>query len=331
MEIHRKLANQEAHKLYALLFCFFLVFASLSAEEPSSPSDAPSLLSSRKKLYESWEKYPQIGSLSQSNELFRQFLREVHENASRWQRSRAMLPTSFYTYRVQEQDSLISISARANISMESIATLNQFEHPQELPKSSFTILLPNSPGVFIPEQQTSEWEKKLALDRQPRMLYHRIIVGERTFHYYPNSQFNQEERSLFLENIFRSPVKVPFYITSPFGNRKDPIRGNNSFHDGIDIRSPYGSEVLSVASGTVTEIGESPVYGLYLRIRLNSQLEVLYGHLVTALVAKGAQVYAGEVLASSGDSGRSTGPHLHFSVFKNSKAVDPKSYFKGTL
>ncbi|MEM9424724.1 MAG: M23 family metallopeptidase, partial [Spirochaetota bacterium] len=155
--------------------------------------------------------------------------------------------------------------------------------------------------------------------------------GKRAYFYYPKSPFNVEERRHFLDNTLRSPVQQKLYITSPFGNRRDPITGRKSYHDGLDIRSPYGAPVYSVANGTVLNLGESKLYGLFVKIRLDTDKDyvALYGHLTAVLVHEGQRINAGEVIGNSGQSGRSTGPHLHLTIFHKGKTIDPGPLLRG--
>ena len=297
-----------------------------------------------------WRDYPRIPDLSRPTGIFRQFLFEVQENKKYWAQGQPLLPISLYVYRIKARDNIFSISAKTSVSVESIATLNRIEHPNGLPSKQNYILLPNNSGIFLPQDQSTDgeerepyqslsvWEQQLRGNRAD-ILYHRLVVGSRVYFYYPRSQFNLEERRYFLDNVFRSPVQRQFYITSPFGMRRDPITGRPSFHDGIDIRSAYGAPIYSIANGIVLEYGESRLYGLYVKIRLEHGMNhdmahdksqvALYGHLSAVLVHTGQRVNAGEVIGNSGQSGRITGPHLHLTIFENGKAVNPAPLFKG--
>ena len=280
--------------------------------------------------------YPVIDSLERAEGVFAQFLREVQQNNRRWAQRRALLPLSLYLYQVRKADTIFTISAKAGLSPESIATLNRIAHPNNLPLPNYYIMLPNNSGIFLPKDESqngleqqphqglSAWENQLRENRT-ELLFHRLVVGKRVYFYYPKSRFTTKERRYFLSRSFRSPVQQKFTITSPFGSRSDPISGKQSFHDGIDIRSPYGAPVYSIANATVIEAGQSPLYGLFVRIKLHhrKEQEAIYGHLIAVLVREGQRVSAGEAIGNSGNSGRSTGPHLHLSIFEQGRAVDP--------
>jgi murein DD-endopeptidase MepM/ murein hydrolase activator NlpD len=96
-----------------------------------------------------------------------------------------------------------------------------------------------------------------------------------------------------------------------------------AFHTGIDIAAPRGTPVKAVADGTVTEAGKSEVYGSYIIIEHKDSISSFYGHCDKLGVKKGSKVNAGQIIASVGDTGLSTGNHLHFEVRKNGVAIDP--------
>jgi murein DD-endopeptidase MepM/ murein hydrolase activator NlpD len=112
-------------------------------------------------------------------------------------------------------------------------------------------------------------------------------------------------------------------VTSPYGWRTDPINGQARFHAGADIRSAYGQEVRAAAAGRVAFAGEKGAYGETLVIDHGNGVETRYAHLSGYAVREGDLVDAGQLVARSGNSGRSTGPHLHFEVLKGGRAVDP--------
>jgi len=121
------------------------------------------------------------------------------------------------------------------------------------------------------------------------------------------------------------------WISSPFGRRIDPFTGKLAWHHGIDFATgKTGVEVKAVASGVVTFSGEKQGYGNMVKINHGNGYETLYAHDEKLLVKPGDIVKKGQVIALSGNSGRSTGPHVHFEVHKNGRVVDPSSYVHRT-
>ncbi|MET0088540.1 MAG: M23 family metallopeptidase [Candidatus Thiodiazotropha sp.] len=116
------------------------------------------------------------------------------------------------------------------------------------------------------------------------------------------------------------------WISSYFGMRNDPFTGKRTMHKGMDFAAKEGSEVVAVASGVVTWAGERSGYGELVEINHGKGYVTRYGHNKEVLVEIGDRVKQGEVIASMGSTGRSTGPHVHFEVVRNGKIVDPTKY-----
>ena len=116
-------------------------------------------------------------------------------------------------------------------------------------------------------------------------------------------------------------------VTSEFGNRRDPFTGERKGHSGMDLAVPTGTSVRAALPGTVTvSTYNRGGYGYYVMIDHGSGLSTLYGHNSQLLARVGQTVEAGDVIALSGSTGRSTGPHLHFEVRINGERTNPRSY-----
>jgi murein DD-endopeptidase MepM/ murein hydrolase activator NlpD len=118
------------------------------------------------------------------------------------------------------------------------------------------------------------------------------------------------------------------WISSHFGYRADPFTGRNAFHAGIDFAGPAGSQVVAVASGVVTYSKERFGYGRTVEINHGNGYVTRYGHNQKVLVQVGDTVQKGQPIALIGSTGRSTGPHLHFEVLKQGRAVDPMTFVR---
>lgn len=120
-------------------------------------------------------------------------------------------------------------------------------------------------------------------------------------------------------------------LTDSFGWRIHPVYGTESFHDGLDISVPYGTPVQAVYSGFVTMASRNGGYGLTVRIDHGGGISTDYCHLSEFNVQVGDWVEAGQIIAYSGNSGVSTGPHLHFMVRVGGTPVDPAGWLPSTL
>ena len=121
--------------------------------------------------------------------------------------------------------------------------------------------------------------------------------------------------------IWQNPVTGR--ISSPAGHRYSPITGSLEFHDGVDIAIPIGTEIVAPKDGYVAAAGYSASFGWFLRLSHDNYYETFFAHLDRVPLAIGDSVAQGERVAYSGNTGWSTAPHLHFSVFRNGQFVDP--------
>jgi len=119
-------------------------------------------------------------------------------------------------------------------------------------------------------------------------------------------------------------------ITGHFGERLDPFSGEGAFHAGLDIASHYGDEIRATADGVVTEVGRRSGYGRLVVIDHGFGVTTWYGHLSGYNTQLGMAVKRGDVIGYEGQSGRSTGPHLHYEVRIYNTPVNPWRYLRNT-
>lgn len=115
-------------------------------------------------------------------------------------------------------------------------------------------------------------------------------------------------------------------LSSPFGRRSAPTKGASTYHKGVDWATAIGTSVCASSGGVVTKAGWGSGYGYVVYIRHPDGKETRYGHLSKVLVKSGQSVKQGQKIALSGNTGRSTGPHLHFEIISNGTHVNPMSY-----
>ena len=119
-------------------------------------------------------------------------------------------------------------------------------------------------------------------------------------------------------------------VGSSFGERMDPFNGEGAFHSGIDIDAPYGTPVRAAAEGDVTGAPMGTGYGREVEIDHGHDVLTVYGHLSATAVVPGQHVTRGEVIGYIGQSGRATGPHLHYEVRVHKVPVNPHKYLRAT-
>ena len=120
------------------------------------------------------------------------------------------------------------------------------------------------------------------------------------------------------------------WLSSRYGTRIDPFSGKKAWHEGVDFAGKAGSNIVAVASGIVSWSGERYGYGKMVEVAHGDGVITRYAHNQENLVKVGDMVRRGDIVALMGNSGRSTGPHVHFEVHKNGRPVDPASYLRRT-
>lgn len=229
---------------------------------------------------------------------------------------------SFTVYEVRSGDTLSAIASRFDVPLSWVLATNDLATTTIYPGQRLVI----PKGGVIHVVKAGETLSGIAADYgldvgvliQTNDLAAEPAVGERIF--IPNPP---KVPSLTTgAATFLWPLRGT--ISSPFGPRVHPIYGVPSFHTGIDIAVPEGTSVRAAAAGVVTTAGWDGGFGLLVVIDHGNGYQTYYGHLSKILVGAGERVEAAEVIALSGNTGLSTGPHLHFEVQYNGTSVDPR-------
>ena len=140
----------------------------------------------------------------------------------------------------------------------------------------------------------------------------------------PGARMNSIDLRRAMGTLFTKPTVGR--LSSTFGMRKDPFTGVRSMHNGVDWANTTGTAVRSSNHGTVSIVGQQAVYGKYVVIDHQGGYQSLYAHLESYSVRKGDYVEQGSTIGELGNTGRSTGPHLHFSIYFNGKPLDPQNF-----
>ena len=274
--------------------------------------------------------FPVIARLDARDTGFRQFMSDVESNRRLVQRNRgrpeeAAEYLTIYQYTPQYNEDFFLIAARCNIPQSALASLNRLSNPSSMEPGK-PVLLPSFPGIYVPDNMESDLEKLLGASRftekESIELRIRMARGTEIFHFFPGADFTPTERVYFLNSGFRFPLQS-FRLTSSYGVRESPISGNTVMHEGIDLAAPEGTEVYAVADGIVVDVGVNPVYGNYVIISHGERWTSLYGHLQKAEAVLRSNVRSGTLIGRVGSTGQSTGPHLHFELRQDGRALDP--------
>jgi murein DD-endopeptidase MepM/ murein hydrolase activator NlpD len=232
------------------------------------------------------------------------------------------------TYTVRPGDSVSAIAAARSVSMDSIIASNGISNARRL-REGERIRIPNMDGIpytvkrgdSLSKISTAMGVPMAAILDANDMDSDAITVGMSLF--IPGARMRSEDLKLALGELFVYPVRGR--LSSPYGWRNDPISGARRFHAALDMAANTGTPVKASMDGRVT-VGVNSVYGKYIILSHSGGFQTLYAHLNTISVAQGAQVSQGTKIGEVGSTGYSTGPHLHFAVYKNGKAVNPLEY-----
>ena len=164
------------------------------------------------------------------------------------------------------------------------------------------------------------------------IIYCKFITSKREFANYKytttkgSTLYFNDEGSSVTKALLRTPISGA-RLSSRFGYRKHPILGYNKLHTGVDFAAPTGTPIYAAGSGTIDFIGWKGGYGKYIRIRHNGRYKTAYAHMSRFAkgMKKGSKVKQRQVIGYVGSTGRSTGPHLHYEVHQNGKAINPRN------
>ncbi|HUI71396.1 MAG TPA: M23 family metallopeptidase [Spirochaetia bacterium] len=233
-------------------------------------------------------------------------------------------------YKTQAGESISQIAQRFKLNLDTLVSWNNIRDARSL-RPGMMLGIPNTDGLRYTVRRGDTLEQIaranglslnaiLDWNQLPSSV---ISVGQAIF--LPGAHMRTDEINRIMGNLFIYPVRGK--ISSYFGNRPDPFTGVRRFHNGVDIVNAPGTPIMAAMAGSVEDVGFNNNYGYYVILR-HSGYQTLYGHLSRYIVARGQKVQQGQEIGELGTTGYSTGPHLHFSVFRNGEAVDPLSFLK---
>jgi murein DD-endopeptidase MepM/ murein hydrolase activator NlpD len=242
--------------------------------------------------------------------------------------SKILVTFEWQQYRVQRGDAVSTIAKKFGVSTGAIIASNDIKNARRLQEGA-VLRIPSVDGIPYTVKSGDSLSRISASFNTPLdvildvndLKSDVIKAGETIF--IPGARMNDMDLRMSLGELFIYPVHGR-YITSKFGMRKDPISGNLSFHTGIDIRAGTGAPVMAAMDGTVSVTSENWVYGKYVIISHPNGFKTLYAHLSAISVKQGDRVTQGRKIGEAGNTGYSTGSHLHFSVYdRNNKLINP--------
>jgi murein DD-endopeptidase MepM/ murein hydrolase activator NlpD len=241
-------------------------------------------------------------------------------------KNRLLSQLLFFTYAPNESDTIYTVAADFMINADTLASLNNLERSAYFTKKD-VLIIPSIPGLYICEDEGNELTLRLRENHRDSRLSFPVIINEggvkKSYRFYPNDTFTGNERLYFVSLPFRSPLDHNWDITSPFGNRNHPVLNNWEFHNGIDVRAPLGTPVYAIEDGIILMTTELDNYGIIIILNHEGGYESRYAHLNRVFVKKGDKVNRGQIIAETGNTGISTGPHLHFEIRLGNRPINP--------
>ncbi len=233
----------------------------------------------------------------------------------------------FYTvYQVQKGDTISGIADSNDLTTDTIISVNGIQSAKGL-KPGQLLKLPNMSGIVYTAktgETVAAIAKKFEISEDKLIEANNLLKTDFSSEkvlFLPDAKLPKAQLREISGDLFKWPVRG--IITSWFGWRRDPFSGRNSLHNGIDIGVPTGTPIGAAMEGTVVETGYSPIMGKFVILSHAGGWKTLYAHTSSILVQEGQYVTKGSRIALSGNTGYSTGPHVHFTIFKNGKAVNP--------
>ena len=241
---------------------------------------------------------------------------------------------SFTQYKVTAGDTISGIAKKFGLgNISTLIAVNDIDNVRAL-RSGQKLRVPNQDGLV---HRVAKGESVNSISVKYHVSVEEILdvndietmalqVGQELF--IPGAKMSATALKKAMGELFTYPIKAAWRLTSRFGLRNDPFTGVKSSHTGVDMACPTGTPIYAAMSGVVVLAGWSNVFGNYIIIDHENGYQTLYGHMSKRIAQKGQRVSQGTRIGLVGSTGYSTGPHLHFTVYKNKKLVDPLTLLK---
>ncbi len=241
-------------------------------------------------------------------------------------------PLTYWTYRIRPGDMIGLIAEKYDISQDTLISVNNIRASRLIQPGQY-IKIPSEEGILYTVKKDGETpatiSQKYDVDAVKCAFVNKMGVDEAlkagSAIFVPGAEMDSITLSEINGDLFRKPLHSWYRLTSYFGWRPSPFTGRRSWHGGLDMACPQGTRIYAGMDGRVAETGYNNTYGNYVIINHGNGYKTLYGHMSKIDCVKGQWVNTNTVIGRVGSTGASTGPHLHFTVFKRGKMVNPLS------
>ena len=238
---------------------------------------------------------------------------------------------TYQTYRVKSGDMIGFIADEFNVTQDTIISVNNIKQSRLIQPGQY-LKIPSMPGIIYTVKKTGETPSTIAekyeINAEKCALVNNLatnsVLNAGTSLFVPDAELDWATRQEINGDLFHKPLHARYWLSSPYGWRDSPFSsGKRTFHGGLDMAVAQGTPIYAALDGVVSAAGYNATYGNYVIITHHSGYKTLYGHMSSINCKKGNFVYTNTMIGRVGSTGMSTGPHLHFTVYKNGKTVNP--------
>lgn len=240
------------------------------------------------------------------------------------------VPLTYQTYRIKSGDMIGVLAENYGVTQDTLISVNNIRQSRLIRPGQY-IKIPSMPGILYNVKSTGETPQSIAEKYQVdaykcamannMKLDNELKSGSSIF--VPDAELDWMTKQEINGDLFIRPIHARYRISSYFGWRPSPFTGRRSWHGGLDMACPAWTKIYAACPGRVIKVAYSNVYGNYVIIQHHSGYQTLYGHMIKQNCKVGQTVGTNSIIGYVGSTGQSTGPHCHFTIFKNGKMINP--------
>jgi murein DD-endopeptidase MepM/ murein hydrolase activator NlpD len=241
------------------------------------------------------------------------------------------IPDLYYiVYAVKKGDIVGQIATSHGVSQDAIISLNKLKSTRTIQIGQL-LKIPSINGILYTTKKGDTPESiadKYQVSLEKIALVNGIgdnVVTPGAVIFLPDAKLDWVTLQEINGDLFRRPLRGSYYISSRYGWRDNPFVGKRTFHNGVDLATSQGTAIYAALDGTVSATGYDVTYGNYVIVSHHSGYQTMYGHMSKILTSKGKYVTTSTKIGLVGNTGQSTGPHVHFTVYKNRATINPST------
>jgi murein DD-endopeptidase MepM/ murein hydrolase activator NlpD len=239
---------------------------------------------------------------------------------------------SYTVYRVKKGDMIGTLAEEFGITQDTLISVNKIKNSRTIQIDQY-LKVPLIPGILhtVPTDGETidiiaqKYEVSAEKFAEVYNISQTQTLQAGTTLLVPDAKLDRATLQEINGDMFLWPLHRAIRISSYFAWRRSPFTGTRQWHNGLDLPAPSGTSIFAAYDGTVSTVSYNATYGNYIILTHRSGYQTLYGHMSSTLVSVGDYVWTNTVIGRVGSTGQSTGPHLHFTVYKNGREVDPSS------